>query len=62
MQDLFKQFKVPLLLVLIGFLFTILGAWLKIMHMAFADFVLTAGMILKGIGVIIAIIILVKNK
>jgi uncharacterized membrane protein len=39
-----KQFKYPLLLFLIGVFITIFGSWAKILHLAFADGVLTVGM------------------
>lgn len=61
-MEIIKQFKIPILLFLAGILVTIFGAWMKIMHMAYADGLLTAGMLVKGIGVVIAIIILIKSK
>ena len=61
-MEIIKQFKIPILLFLVGILVTIFGAWMKIMHMAFADGALTAGMLVKGVGVIMAIIILFKSK
>lgn len=60
-MDIIRQFKIPILLFLLGILVTIFGAWMKIMHMAFADGVLTAGMLVKGIGVILAIVQLFKK-
>lgn len=61
-MEIIKQFKIPILLFLAGILVTIFGAWMKIMHMAYADGLLTAGMLVKGVGVVIAIIILIKSK
>jgi hypothetical protein len=61
-MSLFQQFKFPLLLFLFGMLMAIIGAWLKILHHSFADFLLTAAMILQGIGVVYAIFVLVKGK
>lgn len=61
-MSVFKQFKFPLLLFLFGVLMGIIGAWLKIIHHSFADFLLTAGMLLQGIGVAYAIYILLKEK
>lgn len=57
-----KLFKYPLLLFLCGALITIVGAWAKILHMAFADGVLTVGMLIQGCGVAYAIYVLVKSK
>ncbi|XVJ65500.1 MAG: hypothetical protein HEQ40_04800 [Lacibacter sp.] len=61
-MEIIKQFKLPILLFLAGILVSIFGAWMKIMHMSFADGALTAGMLVKGVGVIMAIIILFKSK
>lgn len=57
-----KQFKIPLLLFLMGMLMVIFGAWLKILHHSFADSLLTAAMLLQGLGVAYAIYILLKEK
>lgn len=59
---LFNQFKIPLLLFFLGILFSVTGAWMKIMHYSYADALLTAAMIVKGVAVIFAIYILLKNK
>lgn len=61
-MEIIKQFKIPILLFLLGILVTIFGAWMKIMHMAYADGLLTAGMLVKGISVVMAIYLLVKKK
>ncbi len=61
-MPLLKQFKIPLLLFLLGILFSVTGAWMKIMHYSYADFLLTTAMIIKAVAVIIAIYILVKDK
>lgn len=61
-MEIIKQFKIPILLFLAGILVSIFGAWMKIMHMAYADGLLTAGMLLKGISVVMAIYLLVKKK
>ena len=61
-MSIFKQFKFPILLFLSGILVVIIGASLKILHNSFADFLLTAGMLLQGIGVAFAIYILLKEK
>jgi hypothetical protein len=57
-----RQFKYPLLLFLFGFLMGIIGAWLKILHHSFADYLLTAAMLLQGVGVAYAIYLLLKEK
>jgi hypothetical protein len=57
-----KLFKYPLLLFLSGSLVTIFGAWAKILHMAFADGLLTAGMLLQACAVGYAMYVLVKSK
>jgi hypothetical protein len=61
-MEIIKQFKIPVLLFLVGILVTIFGAWMKIMHMAYADGLLTAGMLVKGVGVVLAIVTLIKSK
>ena len=61
-MEVIRQFKIPILLFLLGILISILGAWMKIMHMAFADGILTAGMLVKGIGVALAMYLLLKTK
>jgi uncharacterized membrane protein len=61
-MNVLRQFKFPLLLFLLGILAGIIGAWMKILHMAFADYLLTAAMLLQGVGVAYAIYILVKEK
>jgi hypothetical protein len=61
-MSVFKQFKFPLLLFLFGILMAVIGAWLKILHHSFADFLLTAAMLLQGVGVAYAIYILLKQK
>ncbi|WP_445298461.1 GldL-related protein [Lacibacter sp. H375] len=57
-----KLFKYPLLLFLCGSLVTIFGAWSKILHMSFADILLTAGMLLQAVAVVYAMYVLVKSK
>jgi uncharacterized membrane protein len=57
-----KQFRIPLIIFLFGALIVIFGAWAKILHLAFADMALTAGLLLKGTGVILSVYILLKTK
>jgi len=57
-----KLFKRPLLLFLCGLLITLFGSWAKILHMAFADGALTAGMAIQASGIIYAMYVLVKSK
>jgi hypothetical protein len=61
-MSILKQFKYPLLLFLFGMLAGLFGAWAKILHASFADYVLTAAMLLQGAGVAYAIYILLKEK
>lgn len=61
-MEIIRQFKIPILLFLLGILVTIFGAWMKIMHMAFADGILTAGMLLKAVSVIVSIIFLLRKS
>jgi hypothetical protein len=61
-MEIVKQFKIPILLFMLGILVSIFGAWMKIMHTAYADGLLTAGMLLKGAGVVTAIVLLMKEK
>jgi hypothetical protein len=61
-MEIIKQFKIPIFLFLIGILITIFGAWMKILHLHYADSFLTAGMLVKGIGVVASIYILLKQK
>ncbi|HEX4956832.1 MAG TPA: hypothetical protein VFV46_01535 [Lacibacter sp.] len=60
-MNIIRQFKIPILLFLLGILVTIFGAWMKIMHMSYADGALTAGMLVKGVGVVIAIVLLFRQ-
>jgi hypothetical protein len=60
-MDIIRQFKIPILLFLLGILVTIFGAWMKILHLSIADGVLTAGMLLKAAGVAIAIIFVLRK-
>ncbi len=55
-------FKWPLLLFLGGLLITLVGAWAKILHMAFADVLLTVGMVIQASGIIYAMYVLIKSK
>jgi hypothetical protein len=61
-MEVIRQFKFPLLLFLFGMLAGIFGAWLKILHHSFADYFLTASMLMQGVGVAYAIYILLKEK
>ncbi len=59
---MFKFFKWPLLIFLGGMFVTLVGSWAKILHLAFVDGVLTAGMCIQGCGIIYAMYKLVKSK
>ncbi|MFY1046439.1 gliding motility protein GldL [Chryseobacterium sp. GP-SGM7] len=61
------KFKFAVVIFLIGFLITLLGAWLKITHITFGPFngniALTIGTFIQGLGVLLIIIkILISKK
>lgn len=62
MMQIIKLFRYPLILFLAGMFINLIGAWSKIMHLSFADILLTSGMMLQGIAVLIAIYILLRRK
>ena len=55
-----KQLIIPLILFILGMIFTISGALFKIQHWQFASQLLTIGTILEVFGLLILIVILVK--
>lgn len=57
-----KQFKTPIILFLIGILFTIVGATLKIAHLEGANLVLILGMLIEALAIISLIWIILKKK
>ncbi|WP_338376657.1 hypothetical protein [uncultured Flavobacterium sp.] len=56
-----KQYKIPLVLFLLGMAGTILGALFKIMHWALAPELLIIGMTLQVIAIFILIAIILKK-
>lgn len=55
-----KQFVVPLLIFILGVIFTIIGALFKIQHWQLASEILTLGSILEVLGLIVLMVILIK--
>jgi len=55
-----KQFVTPLILFILGIIFTILGALFKIQHWQFASEILTIGALLEVLGLLVLIFILIK--
>jgi len=56
-----NQYKLPLILFLIGMIFTIIGSLFKLMHWSGAGFLLITGMLTKVVAIVILIILLVKK-
>jgi len=57
-----NQYKLPLILFLIGIILTIVGSLFKLMHWPGATIVLTVGMLTEVAAIISLIILLIKNK
>jgi hypothetical protein len=55
-----KQLILPLIIFVLGMIFTISGALFKIQHWQFASQLLTTGTILEIFGLLILMVILVK--
>lgn len=56
------QYKLPLILFLIGIVLTIVGSLFKLMHWPGASIILTLGMLTEVAAVISLITQLIKNK
>jgi hypothetical protein len=56
-----KQYKIPLIIFLLGMATTILGALFKIIHWQFANALLIIGMTLEVIGIILLIRLILKK-
>jgi len=56
-----KQYKIPLVMFLLGMAVTILGALFKIMHWSLAGELLIIGMTLEVIAIFILITIILKK-
>jgi hypothetical protein len=57
-----NQYKIPLILFLIGMILTIVGSLFKIMHWPGASIMLPVGMLTEAAAIIVLIVLLVKNK
>jgi hypothetical protein len=57
-----NQYKIPLILFLIGMILTIVGSLFKIMHWPGASIMLSVGMLTEAAAIIVLIVLLVKNK
>ncbi|MEM5539781.1 MULTISPECIES: GldL-related protein [unclassified Olleya] len=55
-----KQFKVPLVLLVIGIILTIVGAMFKIQHKPYGSLLLTAGTFIEFCAIFLGIIKLIK--
>ena len=55
-----KQFVFPLLICILGVIFTIIGALFKIQHWPYGPELLTLGSILEVIGLIVLMVILIN--
>ncbi|WP_329804907.1 GldL-related protein [Flavobacterium facile] len=57
-----SQYKIPLVLFLLGMLLTIVGALFKIMHWPFASMLLISGTLSEAIAIISIIVIVLKKN
>lgn len=57
-----NQYKLPLILFLIGMILTIIGSLFKLMHWSGALILLTAGMLTKVLAIIIVIVVISKKN
>jgi hypothetical protein len=57
-----NQYKLPLILFLIGIILTIVGSLFKLMHWPGATIMLTVGMLTEVAAIITLIVLLIKNK
>lgn len=56
-----SQYKIPLVLFLLGMLLTIVGALFKIMHWPFATMLLISGTLSEAIAIVSIIVIVLKK-
>lgn len=56
-----NQYKLPLILFLIGMILTIIGSLFKLMHWSGATIMLTVGMLTEVAAIISLIVLLVKK-
>jgi hypothetical protein len=57
-----NQYKLPLILFLIGIILTIIGSLFKLMHWPGATIMLIVGMLTEVAAIITLIVLLIKNK
>ncbi len=57
-----KRYIPAIIILLIGFIFTIIGALFKIQHWPYGSLILTIGMLLKVVAICYAIILLIVNN
>ena len=57
-----NQYKLPLILFLIGMILTIVCSLFKLMHWLGATIMLTVGMLTEVAAIITLIVLLIKNK
>ena len=57
-----NQFKIPLVLFLIGMIISIVGALFKLMHWPEANIILIMGMLIEAGAILSLIITIVKKK
>ncbi len=55
------NYKIPLVLFLLGMVITVAGALLKIMHWPFASWILIVGMLTEAVAIITLIAIVLKK-
>jgi hypothetical protein len=55
------KIKASIWVLVFGFLLDFLGSWMKIMHLAMGDFVLTIGVLFKMVGLILLVILLFRH-
>lgn len=57
-----NQYKIPLVLFLLGMVITVVGALFKLMHWPFASWILIVGMLTEAIAIIALIAIVLKKS
>ena len=57
-----SQYKIPLVLFLLGMLLTIVGALFKIMHWPFASMLLISGTLSEAFAIVSIIVIVLKKN
>jgi len=57
-----EQYKSVIWLLILGAIFTVLGALLKIMHLPLANVLLILGLLFQGIGLLTLVVKLLKKS